>query len=197
MHSQRYISHKLTIPNLKYSEDYALLKELLQYFSKDEKGSMKIASGYMNFPKDINTLISEFKNPVELITASPMANGFFNDGRIKSLIPRVYKSMENNIIKGCNAHVREYKREGWTFHAKGLWGESGDEYLMGIGSSNYSIRSFTRDTELQFYFYSNCPKFKKAIDDDYNSIRSHTTKAEYDKQGYNIQALSYFVKTLL
>ena len=158
---------------------------------------MKIASGYMNFPNEINELISEFKNPMELITASPMANGFFNDGAIKSLIPKVYKSMENNLIKLSKASVREYAREGWTFHAKGLWGECADEYLMGIGSSNYSIRSFTRDTELQFYFYSSCPKFKNAIDNDYDNIRKHTTKAAYSHQNFKIKALSKIVKSVL
>ncbi len=169
----------------------------MKYFSKNEKGNIKIASGYMNFPNEINDIIGEFKNPVELITASPMANGFFNDGPIKSLIPKVYKSMENNLIKSSKARVREYNREGWTFHAKGLWGECTDEYLMGIGSSNYSIRSFTRDTELQFYFYSSCPKFKCAINNDYDCIRKHTTHAAYEHQNLKIKALSKIVKSVL
>jgi CDP-diacylglycerol---glycerol-3-phosphate 3-phosphatidyltransferase len=173
------------------------LRNILKYFSKNEKGIIKIASGYMNFPGEINDIIGQFKIPMELTTASPMANGFFNDGAIKSLIPKVYKSMENNLIQSYRANVREYNREGWTFHAKGLWGECADEYLMGIGSSNYSNRSFTRDTELQFYFYSSCPKFKNAIDNEYDSIRKYTTKAVYDNQSFKIKALSKLVKSVL
>lgn len=51
--------------------------------------------------------------------------------------------------------VHEYSRAGWTFHAKGLWctGHSAADpaaFLNVVGSSNFGVRSVTRDVELQF-----------------------------------------------
>ena len=38
-----------------------------------------------------------------------------------------------------------------------------EEYLVSIGSSNFSDRSYERDHELDFFVYSKSKKFKKLV----------------------------------
>jgi CDP-diacylglycerol---glycerol-3-phosphate 3-phosphatidyltransferase len=48
--------------------------------------------------------------------------------------------------------LREYQRDGWTYHAKGLWYQQSEEEKPGltlVGSPNFGERSTVRDLELQ------------------------------------------------
>jgi len=88
---------------------------------------------------------------VDLLTAAPSANGFYRAGRVKGLIPGVYRVNEEKLLAKAepNLELREYSTEGSTFHAKGAWlyDENGKVEMSVIGSSNFSYRSNRRDTE--------------------------------------------------
>ena len=73
---------------------------------------------------------------VEVLTASPEANGFFNSKGFSRYIPAAYSLLEHStwarLTQQWNrAHdkqqgavcreLREYNRSGWEFHAKGIW----------------------------------------------------------------------------
>ena len=70
---------------------------------------------------------------VELITASPAANGFFNAKGMSGFIPNAYSLLEQHTWqrlnrawerdKGSSAShaLLEYDRPGWQFHCKGIW----------------------------------------------------------------------------
>lgn len=70
---------------------------------------------------------------IELITASPAANGFFNAKGMSGLIPHAYSLLEQHTWRRLNrAWARdsdssasrvllEYERPGWEFHSKGMW----------------------------------------------------------------------------
>ena len=70
---------------------------------------------------------------VELITASPAANGFFNAKGVSGFIPNAYSLLEQHTWQHLNrawerdkssstSHVLlEYDRPGWQFHCKGIW----------------------------------------------------------------------------
>lgn len=59
----------------------------------------------------------------------------------------------------------------WSFHAKGAWIKEDDtNYLTVVGSSNFNRRSKERDTELQLYLYSTCPKFNARLDHEWDTI---------------------------
>ena len=77
----------------------------------------------------------------------------------------MYRNYEVKLLKATNVNLYEYEREKWTFHAKGCWFYEGqkDPSLTVIGSSNFSARSNRRDTECQFYIYSECPEFRKKL----------------------------------
>jgi hypothetical protein len=50
-----------------------------------------MASGYMNYDQTLEKLIKDSKKPIELLTASPQANSFFQAGRVKSWVPYLYR----------------------------------------------------------------------------------------------------------
>lgn len=71
---------------------------------------------------------------LELLTASPAANGFYGAKGVSGLIPTAYSLLEQHTwrrlqrawARGGNAtaaqrSLLEYDRAGWEFHAKGIW----------------------------------------------------------------------------
>ena len=70
---------------------------------------------------------------IELITASPAANGFFNAKGVSGFIPNAYSLLEQHTWQRLNRAwgqdpgssasriLREYSRPGWEFHSKGIW----------------------------------------------------------------------------
>ena len=83
-----------------------------------------MTSPYFNIAEPYERALRSSNKPVRLIVASPKANGFFGDG-ISGMVPWAYDSVlrewMENLPKNSDTHVYEYVREGWTFHAKGLW----------------------------------------------------------------------------
>jgi CDP-diacylglycerol--glycerol-3-phosphate 3-phosphatidyltransferase len=67
------------------------------------------------------------------------------------------------------AQISEYRKDLWTFHAKGLWAyEDNKPYLTSVGSSNFgktdvAQRSYRRDTEFQLYLWSDCPSLHRQL----------------------------------
>lgn len=77
--------------------------------------------------------------------------------------------------------LKEWKRDGWTYHSKGLWlspspppssvsdparpaaSSSTNPFLTFIGSSNLSTRSLTLDTELSMVLMTASPALRKAL----------------------------------
>ena len=75
---------------------------------------------------------------VEVLTASPEANGFFGSRGVSGFIPAAYSMLEKNtwarltkqwtsaqvkqgLLGQADKRLQEYKRPGWEFHAKGIW----------------------------------------------------------------------------
>jgi CDP-diacylglycerol--glycerol-3-phosphate 3-phosphatidyltransferase len=89
--------------------------------------------------------------PFRLIVASPKANGFFNGSGVSGMVPWAYDTVLKDWIlalpRDSNIHVHEYVREGWTFHAKGLWiemnqdGQPPDQSSSATSSSSSSTAS--------------------------------------------------------
>ncbi|KAL8683731.1 MAG: hypothetical protein Q9186_000365 [Xanthomendoza sp. 1 TL-2023] len=103
-----------------------------------------------------------------ILTASPFANGFYNSPGISGLLPPAYTHLSLRFLQAArkakaNVQLREWRRgtvgekEGWTYHAKGLWTyftpsslDGGQKGVMAtvIGSSNYTSRSYGLDLEV-------------------------------------------------
>ncbi|CAH8657678.1 unnamed protein product [Schistosoma rodhaini] len=144
----------------------------------NESFKLFLASGYFNLTKLYENLFLNMLNStrninVNLLCASPMANGFLKSKGASSYIPLAYREALIQLLQlfyttklnHSNINIYEYIRPDWTFHAKGLWIESvADDSKNGektadhhhpsyslslVGSSNFSYRSLNRDLESQ------------------------------------------------
>lgn len=144
--------------------------------------SYTFTAGYFNpHPLITSSLLSASRSPHHtpgtILTASPVANGFYNSPGISGLLPAAYTHLSLIFLraaKGANIQLREWQRGivgeegGWTYHAKGLWvtlqsNPSSPEReqsrpeerprnslpnITSIGSSNYTTRSYGLDLEV-------------------------------------------------
>uniref|UniRef100_A0A1I7TEE3 CDP-diacylglycerol--glycerol-3-phosphate 3-phosphatidyltransferase n=1 Tax=Caenorhabditis tropicalis TaxID=1561998 RepID=A0A1I7TEE3_9PELO len=135
-------------------QEFNLLKKL--FAVKDDEMKMTMASGYFNFIKDYEDLIlNEGTYQLDILTASPFANGFFESRGFSKYIPPLYSNISEQFLtkqlrsNRMNVRMHQYFREGWTFHAKGIWTEHENKIMTLVGSSNYGYRSVHRDLEAQ------------------------------------------------
>jgi len=167
-----YLFPFVQFPPLNYDEDRKFFEEFLDRNCKNEKNHIKFSLGYMNLIPRMVDIVSRSQAKVDLLTCSPMANGFFGGGFFKKWIPKFYRAYEYVLLKRLGklnndrVSIHEYTRGQWTFHSKGLWVYENNEQhpsFSSIGSSNFSHRAYFRDTEMNLYFYSQCPKFKEEL----------------------------------
>jgi CDP-diacylglycerol--glycerol-3-phosphate 3-phosphatidyltransferase len=80
--------------------------------------------------------------------------------------------------------LQEWEREGWTYHAKGIWvseaeeGETAEQavehpFLTFIGSSNLSTRSLQLDTELSLLLATSNKSLRSALGHELAHLREH------------------------
>ena len=129
--------------------------------------SYTFTAGYFNpHPIVTSALLaasgSPSPTPGTILTASPHANGFFGSKGISGMLPAAYTHLSLRFLqaaRGKNIQLREWQRgvvgrkDGWTYHAKGLWVTLPGSSLAGpsatlIGSSNYTTRSYGLDLEV-------------------------------------------------
>lgn len=110
---------------------------------------------------------------------------------MSKLIPEGYTLLESRFYADAARHGRvgpggvrlqEWEREGWTYHAKGMWvsesKESGeaknsDPFFTFIGSSNLSTRSLQLDTELSLLLATSNPSLRSALGHELKSLQEH------------------------
>ena len=76
--------------------------------------------------------------------------------------------------------LHEWSREGWTYHAKGLWVSPSHEELPVLtlfGSTNLNSRSANLDTELAFVMVTSSSdgarELRTQLANEVNSLREH------------------------
>ena len=94
--------------------------------------SYTFTAGYFNPHPLITSSLLATRAPGTIITASPFANGFYNSSGISGMLPAAYSHLSLRFLKAArqvtaNIYLREWRRgtvgekDGWTYHAKGLW----------------------------------------------------------------------------
>ncbi|KAK0194007.1 hypothetical protein F5146DRAFT_925068 [Armillaria mellea] len=144
-----------------------LLFKHLRSISQGPRPFMDLTSGYFNLYKPYQDLLLTSPGvDVRVLAASPKANGFYGSKGISSRIPEGYTILERRFIRtvdhgkrswdeGSSTGIQfhEWEKEGWTYHAKGLWlspTAATDPVLTLFGSTNLNARSAHLDTELSF-----------------------------------------------
>lgn len=129
--------------------------------------SYTFTAGYFNpHPVVTSALLAasslETSAPGTILTASPFANGFLGSKGISGMLPAAYTHLSMRFLqaaRGKTIQLREWQRgivghkDGWTYHAKGLWvtlpiEKPGGPSVTLIGSSNYTTRSYGLDLEV-------------------------------------------------
>jgi CDP-diacylglycerol---glycerol-3-phosphate 3-phosphatidyltransferase len=150
--SQFFDGYSRSIPT-----DVDIIQNLTWVVTTEQKCHMRVASAYLNPTDTFQAIVS--KAPFcALLTAGPLSHGFkpktAKDGTNKGVpwIPHAYYTMLEQSKSCCWF----YQRQGWTFHAKGVWfSDPGrEEFRLDAriraathGSGNYGHRSANRDME--------------------------------------------------
>ncbi|KRY76494.1 CDP-diacylglycerol--glycerol-3-phosphate 3-phosphatidyltransferase, mitochondrial [Trichinella pseudospiralis] len=132
-----------------------------------------MATGYFNLaPCYVNALFESEKS-CNLMIASPEANGFHGAEGFSGYVPDIYKNFAESFYRRMiNKNVLnrlqlfEYKRDDWTFHAKGIWLKKYSDNKVNasvIGSTNFGYRSLNRDLETQIVLFTENEKLKDQL----------------------------------
>lgn len=153
------------------------------------------ASAYFNLTREFEATLlqASLDKAFKILTAAPQANGFYGSGGISGLIPKAYSLLEKSFYERtrqqmsvdnvsfavkdsdveammkekCGIQIFEYKKQGWTFHAKGLWCYLPSDGCLPsmtlIGSSNFGFRSRQRDLEAQLYLITLEPSLRSKL----------------------------------
>ncbi|KAG9226517.1 hypothetical protein CCMSSC00406_0005816 [Pleurotus cornucopiae] len=130
---------------------------------------MDLTSGYFGLNKRYQDLVLSSRGiDCRIICASPKANGFYGSSGISGRIPEGYTYLEQGFMQavksagrtwtqkgnyGHGVQLKEWYRDGWTYHAKGIWlspTPDAPPVLTLFGSTNLNSRSSQLDTELSF-----------------------------------------------
>lgn len=141
-----------------------------------------VATGYFNMSEDVIAATTGANAPsTNVLVCSPEAHGFYTANGISSALPLAYAERVRAYTeraRGSRAAVYEYRRDGWTYHAKGLWCTAADEatpWLTSLGSSNLGIRSFDRDIESQVYVATACTSLRDTWAAERDALWSYAT----------------------
>ena len=153
-------------------QEQALITSLFKHL--DAHAQVHMSSAYLNFPPDFTNVLLDCKAPIQILTSSPEANGFYGAKNVSGYLPDAYTYLEKNLFQKIqkqkrqgDVEIREYHRPGWTFHAKGIWISEPDKgpVWTSIGSSNFNSRSFDRDLEAQSFIKTECPDLLERLEE--------------------------------
>ena len=123
--------------SLLFPLDTEVTRNLLQaVLHEDPSSEVRMASAYFNPTDSLMSVLRKFEvgpRSAHLVTAGPVSHGFAPkngmDSRrnMTSSVPGAYLELARNAASAIASwgNVWMYNREGWIFHAKGLWITSG------------------------------------------------------------------------
>lgn len=121
------------------------------------RARIDFTTGYFSINPEYAELILKGRFMIDIITASPKANGFYGSKGISKHLPAAYTWLEKLfwertlLVPRVNKIVmREWYKPGWTYHAKGIWLYNADHLAPAVtllGSSNFGTRSAHLDLE--------------------------------------------------
>jgi CDP-diacylglycerol---glycerol-3-phosphate 3-phosphatidyltransferase len=176
-----------------------------------KEASVQMSSAYLN-PSPLLLRALQRHSNVDLLTAGRLSHGFRpkpkagNKGT--AWIPTVFDRLQYEAF-WTNSRLWHWQRDGWTFHAKGLWlqaalpvnhndetrNDKGDEHdsdvqddtspLLAamVGSSNFGRRSFERDVESNLVFvFPPTSQFAKVLHQEWKMLISNSVLIENPKK---------------
>jgi CDP-diacylglycerol--glycerol-3-phosphate 3-phosphatidyltransferase len=202
-----YVYPLIQINDSSIKTDENVTRELFERAIKPS--SIYLAVGYFNLTQEyIESIVRKSSANYGILLSSPEANGFFTAHGFSANIPKFYSYFEEEFFNYCrrfnrNVLLYEYKRDNWTFHAKGLWyypSHSSHNNLPNmtiIGSSNYGYRSVYKDIEAQILIYSRNKQFQTKIDHERKYLYdNYTGLVKPDLFAHQSRQMSTWLKIL-
>ncbi|RFU35889.1 hypothetical protein B7463_g469, partial [Scytalidium lignicola] len=155
-----------------------------------KNSSWTFTAGYFNpAPSLTQLLLSTSSTNNVVITASPEANGFYGSKGVSGLLPPAYTLLARRFLETVRKQnrlgditLKEWRRgivgqkDGWTYHAKGLWvslnGEK-EPSLSIVGSSNYTKRSYSLDLEAGVVIITADQGLKKLLMEERDGLQDY------------------------
>ncbi|KZT23964.1 hypothetical protein NEOLEDRAFT_1068461 [Neolentinus lepideus HHB14362 ss-1] len=154
-----------------------------------------LTSGYFGLYGPYKDLILRSTFGCRILAAGPKANGFYGSKGMSGRIPEGYTYLEQRFMRAVRAAGRlgqdaayhvggsggtvqlsEWERDGWTYHAKGLWLSPTPDsapILTLLGSTNLNSRSANLDTELSFIMMSSSSGLRRQLHDEVEGLWRH------------------------
>lgn len=124
-----------------------VLNQIRECFDDNSlSGEILVKTPYFNFPLNLRSVDRNCR--FKIITCGLNSNSFIQNGNLKGVIPFIYRSI-HNLILWCfdpNNKISIYHYANKFLHSKSIIFK---ENLI-IGSSNFNLRSFGRDVEIDF-----------------------------------------------
>ncbi|XP_063817381.1 CDP-diacylglycerol--glycerol-3-phosphate 3-phosphatidyltransferase, mitochondrial isoform X2 [Pseudophryne corroboree] len=152
-----------------------------------ERGDhLHLTTGYFNLTQGYMDLVLGTRANYNILLASPEVNGFYGAKGIAGAIPAAYVHIEHQFYNAVRrlgqdqrVKLREYFRDHWTFHAKGLWlYPAGKDMpcLTLIGSPNFGYRSVHRDLEAQIALVTESPDLQQQLHEEQLHLYNRSTE---------------------
>ncbi|KAG1858071.1 hypothetical protein DFJ58DRAFT_877132, partial [Suillus subalutaceus] len=173
-------------------EEEHTLSMLFDHFASreyclDQEPVMNLTSGYFGLSKEYQDLILK-SNPADHdVTRVPRQMAFYGSGGLSGLIPEGYTLLEkrfmsavraagrlsSNVPDHHNISLKEWERDGWTYHAKGIWlspSIDSPPVLTLFGSTNLNSRSANLDTELSFVMATSSDDLRQKLQEEIQGL---------------------------
>ena len=194
--------------DLPFRSDAQHIDSFLRQTALESNCSIRLASAYLNPTPSLMSALAHNHGDVTFLTASPSSHGFSPKPGVKrrgDWVPQAFQHISYQLNKNRRNNTDRllwYTRDGWTFHAKGIWIFSPEGHLVAatVGSGNYGYRSYQRDME------SNCllvfPKtdsaLQRALMDEWDRFEHYTHKPIFSEQApWRIRAALPLMKRML
>ena len=155
-------------------------------------------AGYFNIHPQLSTLlIASSSQQGTVVTASPWANGFYGSKGVSGMLPAAYTLLSRRFLEKVKAGgrqesitLKEWRRgtvgqkDGWTYHAKGLWITMPMERhpsITLVGSSNYTTRSYTLDLEINALVMTRNEDLQKRLADEQTWLQEYSRPVGLDE----------------
>lgn len=193
--------------NLDFSSDAELTRNLLLTAHEvDSATTVLLASAYLNPRTELTSTLSVFQS-LHLLTAGPKSHGFApKPGQsrrgdwVPSIFSALYAELENKLP---HADFLYYERNGWTFHAKGLWVLNKKTSLVAavVGSGNYGARSEVMDVESNtiLVFAKDSSNLQETLLQEWKSLCQHAHQGhaiEFPETSWKVKAALPFIRNL-
>lgn len=204
------------------STELPLIQSILRTLSQPtyHNSSWTFTAGYFNpHPSLTPLLLSTASNNNTVITASPFANGFYGSKGVSGLLPAAYTLLSRRFLEAAakanrtnDISLREWRRgtvgekEGWTYHAKGMWvslnGEK-EPSISIVGSSNYTKRSYGLDLEVGTCIVTKDEDLKARLREERDGLQDHARTVGMDefvkmerRVGINVRIAMWIVQAV-